>query len=203
MVHTRLPAAHGTPDAHPVAVTIVPALTARHRLTCACRLALGIPHIILVGAVLGPTAVLAAILGWFTLLVGGDYPLALWRLGAFYLRRRVRAVAYLALLRDEYPPFGDGAYPVALLLKAPRAPRDRLGIILRIILVLPHLAILWVLGIAWATTTVVAWYAILLTGNYPATLYGFALDVFRWSTRVEAYLLLLCDQYPPFSFDAR
>ena len=46
------------------------------------------------------------------------------KLAAFYLRWRVRAVAYTALLRDEYPPFGDGPYPVELELSPPEEPRD-------------------------------------------------------------------------------
>jgi hypothetical protein len=40
---------------------------------------------------------------------------------------------------------------------------------------------------------------ILLTGEYPETLYGFAIGVFAWSVRVEAYMLLLRDEYPPFT----
>lgn len=45
----------------------------------------------------------------------------------------------------------------------------------------------------------VAWFAILFTGRYPAGLYEFGVGVLRWNTRVEAYLLLLRDEYPPFS----
>lgn len=72
----------------------------------------------------------------------------------------------------------------------------------RLIYALPHIAILWILGIAWGITTIVAWFTILFTGSYPVALYDFAVNVFRWSTRVEAYLLLLRDEYPPFSFSA-
>ena len=211
---------------HPVDVTIVPALTSRNRLTCAFRPILAIPHLILVGGpaafalswlgeskgehadwsggggVLGAVAVVSAIIAWLAILFGSRFPEGLWKLSAYYMRWRVRAVAYLALLRDEYPPFGEGDYPVSLVLSQPAEPRDRLTILFRIVLALPHIVILWVLGIAWAITWIIAWFAILATGDYPRTLYEFALDVFRWSTRVEVYLLLLRDEYPPFSFDA-
>jgi uncharacterized protein DUF4389 len=30
-------------------------------------------------------------------------------------------------------------------------------------------------------------------------MYDFSVGVLRWMTRVEAYLLLLVDEYPPFS----
>ena len=44
--------------------------------------------------------------------------------------------------------------------------------------------------------------AILFTGVYPASLADFGKGVFRWETRVAAYLLLLRDEYPPFSLNA-
>lgn len=220
------PAAHAFPATHPVDVTVAPALASRNRLTCAFRPVLAIPHLILVGGpaafalswlggstgedggwsaaggVLGAVAVVAAIITWFAIVFGARVPQELWKLGAYYMRWRVRAVAYLTLLTDEYPPFGDGRYPASLKLEPLAEPRDRLTIFLRIVLALPHIVILWVLGIAWAITTIVAWFAILFTGNYPRMLYEFAIDVFRWCTRVEVYLLLLRDEYPPFSFDA-
>jgi hypothetical protein len=48
--------------------------------------------------------------------------------------------------------------------------------------------------------TVFAWFAILLTARYPAGLYEFGVGAMRWLIRVEAYILLLVDDYPPFSF---
>jgi hypothetical protein len=210
----------------PVRVFVEPALENRNRLTTAFRLLLGIPHMILVGGpiaatlswswstdagfkydwgagggVLGAVAVVSAIIAWFAILFTRRHPDGLWSLAAFYLRWRVRAIAYLALLRDEYPPFGEGAYPARLELQRPQAERDLLTVGLRILLALPHLVALWFLGLAWSITTVIAWFAILLTGRYPARLYQFALGVFRWGVRVEAYLLLLRDEYPPFALE--
>jgi len=132
---------------------------------------------------------------------GARYPEGLWNLAAMYVRWRVRAVAYLMLLRDEYPPFGDGPYAAELTLARPDTPRDRLTVAFRIFLALPHLIVLWFLGIAWAITTLVAWVAILFTGNYPPRLHHFAVGVLRWSTRVEVYVLLLRDEYPPFALE--
>jgi hypothetical protein len=43
---------------------------------------------------------------------------------------------------------------------------------------------------------------ILVTGRYPETLYGFALGALAWTARVEAYVLLLRDEYPPFTLRA-
>lgn len=213
------------PTVHPVEVEVAPALNGRNRLTCAFRFILTIPHLLLVGGpmafamtwvgggdgdwrmewgsagVLGAVAGVIAIIAWFAIVFGAVFPAGLWRLSAFYLHWRVRAVAYLMLLRDEYPPFGEGTYPASLRLPAPDQPRDRLTVAFRIFLALPHLIVLWFLGIGWAITTLIAWFAILFTGDYPETLYNFSVGMLRWTTRVEAYLLLLRDEYPPFSFD--
>ena len=79
--------------------------------------------------------------------------------------------------------------------------RDRLTVALRPILAIPQLIVTWILGIAWAFTTIVALISILVTGRYPASLYHFGVGVLRWSTRVEAYVFLMRDEYPPFSLD--
>jgi hypothetical protein len=210
---------------HPVQIHVEPALDHRNRLTTALRLLLAIPHLILVGTpialtlswssgpqqtthiewsaggLFGALAAAAAFIGWFAILFTGRYPAGLRDLVALYLRWRVRAVAYIALLRDEYPPFGDAPYPASLEMHFPETPRDRLTVALRPILVIPQLIAIWALGIAWGFTTVIAWFAILFTGRYPQALYNFATGVFRWNTRVEAYLLLFHDEYPPFSLD--
>src|SRR5688572_25160760 len=209
---------------YPVRLEVERAIDGRNRLTTAFRLILAIPHLILVGGpiagalmwsgdpesdggssmgggILGVAAGFCAIIAWFAILFTGRYPEPLWNFAAFYLRWRVRAVAYSALLRDEYPPFGEGLYPATLEIRKPAGDRDRLTVAFRIILVIPHLIVVALLGIGWAVTSIIAWFAILLTGSYPTGLYDFALGVFRWSARVEAYLLLLVDEYPPFSFD--
>ena len=54
--------------------------------------------------------------------------------------------------------------------------------------------------IGWWITAVVAWLLILITGTYPEGLYTFGAGCLRWVMRVEAYLLLMVDEYPPFSF---
>ena len=105
----------------------------------------------------------------------------------------------MALFRDDYPPFGDADYPSTLDITLAEFPRDKLSVALRIIYLIPHAIVLFFLGIAWFFTSIVAWFAILFTGVYPEGLYNFGIGVFRWSTRVEAYGLLLVDEYPPFS----
>ena len=210
---------------HPAGVVVQPALTGRNRLTVAFRLILAFPHFLLVGApvaaawgwtevsdgltsndwtigggVLGAVAVVCAMIAWFAILFTGRCPDGLRALTLYYLRWRVRASAYAALLRDEYPPFGDASYPARLVVDPAAPTRNRLSVAFRPILIIPQVIMVWVLGIAWGFVTVVAWFAVLFTGAYPRGLYRFATDVLQWTTRVEAYALLVHDDYPPFGF---
>ncbi len=204
---------------YPVSITIEPALTNRNRLTTAFRIILAIPHLILVGGfsagvavssgdstsvgveggLLGAVAVFLAIVSWFTILFAGTHIIGIRQFTSFYMRWRVRALAYLTLLEDPYPPFGDAPYPASIEIVDPAGPRDRLTVGLRLLLVIPHVIVLLFVMLGWCVTTVVAWFSILFTGNYPQGLYEFGVGVLQWRLRVEAYLLLMVDEYPPFS----
>jgi hypothetical protein len=83
----------------------------------------------------------------------------------------------------------------------PPEPRDRLSVAFRLILAIPHFVAIFFLLIAWVLTSVIAWFAILITGNYPLGLYSFGVGTLRWRVRLEAYLLLMVDEYPPFSLN--
>ena len=72
-------------------------------------------------------------------------------------------------------------------------------VLLRILLAIPHFIVLAFVLFGWCVTTIVAWFAILLTGAYPEALYTFGVGALRWALRVEAYMLLMVDEYPPFS----
>jgi uncharacterized protein DUF4389 len=208
---------------YPVTIDVERQIANRDRLTVAFRLILAIPHFLLVGGIglgfalsgsrseystsvgetgfLGAVAYLLAIVSWFTIVIGGSHITAIRQYTTFYLRWRVRALAYLMLLEDRYPPFGDAAYPASLTFVDAERARSRLTVGFRLILIIPHMIVVGLLSIAWWVTSCVAWFAILITGNYPQGLYNFGVGVLRWFIRVEAYLLLLVDEYPPFSFE--
>ncbi|HEY2149376.1 MAG TPA: DUF4389 domain-containing protein [Vicinamibacterales bacterium] len=204
--------------AYPVSVTVEPRIANRNRLTTAFRIILAIPHFILVGGlgfsvlsrgsrtsfggetgILGAIAILLAIVSWFTIVIAGNHVSGIRQFTLFFLRWRGRALAYLMLLEDQYPPFGDLAYPVAVSVVDPAGPRRRLSVFLRILLVIPNLIVFGFVVAAWMVTTVFAWFTIVIAGSYPAALYHFSAGALRWSIRLEAYLLLLVDDYPPFS----
>ena len=78
-------------------------------------------------------------------------------------------------------------------------PRSRLTTFFRLLLVIPHLIVVGLWGIAVFVVVVVAWFALLFTGRWPAGMYDFVASFMRYSTRVNGYLYLLVDPYPPFA----
>ena len=197
-------------QSYPVSFDVEPQLTSRNRLTSVFRLILGFPHLLIVGGfgigegffgfrgALAGAALAMTVIAWFAIVFTGKQPRGLWEFDNYYMRWRVRATAYLALLRDDYPPFGDEPYPVTYEVPLPAGDRNRLSVGLRLIYVIPHVVVLFFLNAAWLVTSIIAWFAILFAASYPAGLYRFAVGVMRWDVRVESYVLLMTDEYPPF-----
>jgi hypothetical protein len=185
--------------------------TGRNRLTTAFRFILAIPQVLIVGSpgsvglgansgtgAFGALISAISVVAWFAIVFTGRYPRGLWNLARMYMGWRANVMAYAALLRDEYPPFGEGPYPVTFEVDYPEQS-NRWSVALRLILVIPQVIVLFFVLLAWLVSAVIAWFAILFTGRYPEGLYTFGVGVQRWTLRVQAYLFLLRDEYPPFS----
>ena len=76
--------------------------------------------------------------------------------------------------------------------------RSRLTVFFRYFLAIPHLILAMLYGIALMVTTFIAWFAILFTARFPAGLYSFGAGGQRYLGRVNAYVRLITDAYPPF-----
>ena len=112
-----------------------------------------------------------------------------------------RVTMYIYLLRDEYPSTED-RQALNLRVVYPDAKQDlSRGLpLIKWLLAIPHYVVLFFLGIGLLVVTIIAWFAILLTGRYPRGLFDYTVGVMRWSTRVGCYAILLTtDKYPPFS----
>ena len=125
-----------------------------------------------------------------------DFARELTRFGA-------RVGAYAALLTDQYPSVTE-EQAVHLEIDYPDAKTDlnRWMPLVKWLLAIPHYIALAFLGVGAVFAIIIAWFAILFTGKYPKGLFDFVVGVSRWALRVEAYaILLVTDQYPPFSLD--
>ena len=112
-----------------------------------------------------------------------------------------RVFSYLILLTDEYPST-DQDQAVHIEIPYPDAKNElRRGMpLIKWFLAIPHVFILCFLYVAMVVITIMSWFSILFTGNYPKGLFKFVVGVMRWSLRVNAYAVLLTtDKYPPFS----
>jgi hypothetical protein len=121
-----------------------------------------------------------------------DFTRELTRFGA-------RVGAYGALLTDQYPSTVD-EQSVHLEIDYPDAENDlnRWMPLVKWFLAIPHYFILVFLFIAAFFAVITAWFAILVTGEYPRGIFNYVVGVARWGLRVEAYaILLVTDEYPP------
>ena len=120
------------------------------------------------------------------------------------------------------------AYPVDFEVEPQLTDRNRATCFFRLILAIPHLILVGGPGIsvgaggrggqgaamyfgAIGTAGVmlivagvmafISWFAIVFTGKEPRGLWDFRANVMRWRGRSNAYISLLRDEYPPFSFE--
>jgi hypothetical protein len=91
-----------------------------------------------------------------------------------------------------------GRAPILLAIPEPTGQR-RLTVLLRIILVIPHLVELWALGIVAEIIAVIGWFGALFTGRLPRFAEDYLSGYLHWQVRVSAYCVLLTEAYPPFA----
>lgn len=93
------------------------------------------------------------------------------------------------------------AYPVQLDLEAPLEVA-RWRPLVHWFLAIPHLVVLYVLGLVLYLLLIVAWFAILFTANIPRGLFDFMATIFRYQWRAYSYVAWMREPYPPFDFSA-
>jgi Domain of unknown function (DUF4389) len=165
---------------------------------------LAIPHLVFL-YVLGIVAEVAIVIGWLAIVFTGRLPIGIGGFVAGVHRYQWRVVTFVLFLRESYPSFsvptgyaepgGDQAW----LNVAPAERYSRLAVIFRFLLVIPQALfgiVLFIgLGVAW----IIGFFAVLITGAWPAGLRKFVVGIEFWSLRVSAWYSLLADPYPPFT----
>ena len=187
------------PASYPVQFDVDYPEAERNRLTVAFRVVLAIPALIVLW-VINTTRALLFLPPLLLILFRNKYPRWWFDWNLQLLRFENRVVAYLLLLRDEYPST-DEEQSVHLDIGYPDVAGElNRGLpLVKWLLAIPHYVVLAVLGIAVTVTVVVGWFIVLFTGRLPRGLFDFTVGVLRWSNRVTGYAcILVTDVYPPF-----
>jgi hypothetical protein len=97
------------------------------------------------------------------------------------------------------PSPGDGpARAAAIRVEfAGPARQDRLTVLIRLILAVPHFICLGIAGLATQIVIVGGWLVALVMGRPSGPAAEYLVGYHQWKTRLHAYLLLLTDKYPP------
>lgn len=185
---------------------------------------LAIPHYIVM-AILWFALVVVTIVSGFVILFTGRYPRAwfLYSVGVLRWNWRVGFYAYAVLGTDRYPPFtlARTDYPADLDVVYPERLSRGLVLVKWWLLAVPHLLLVGIFtgsGAAVASTAAsdssVSWgfsllgllvliaaIGLLFTGRYLPGLFALNVGLNRWVNRVNSYVLLLRDEYPPFRLD--
>jgi hypothetical protein len=155
------------------------------------------PHTINL-AFLGVALGVVSFVAWWAILFTGRYPEGMCSFSMSIMRWNARVQAYILGLRDEYPPFGDEPYPITFALAHPHR-QARWLLFLRPFLIVPHFFCLWVIGMVAGIVSFIAWFCVLFLGRMPEGMFSFLVGTQRWAYRVQLYILMLTDAYPPFS----
>jgi hypothetical protein len=164
-----------------------------------------IPQILIVD-VLSSLRGILTLISFFTVLFTKKIPRALFDVTAMTFRYEWRAISYALFLHEDYPPFDfqpaaddDGVEPhTAVSLTYPEQ-LDRWKPLYKWILAIPHYVVMLGLAIASIFVVIAGFFAVVFTGQYPEGPRNFLVGAYRYSVRVQAYVGLLTDRYPPFA----
>jgi len=180
---------------YPVIYTL-PYPARQSRLKAGLRLFLALPELIallLIYWLLYPLALAS----WLIIVFSGRLDRTIWGFSVAILRWVAAVLSYVTLLRDEYPGAGRGV-PLRFEVAFP-ARRSRVRTLFRLVLILPQLFVADLLLTPLVVGAIIAWFAIVSSGQYPEGIWRLEAGLNRWILRVAAYGLLLRDDYPPYT----
>ena len=94
-------------------------------------------------------------------------------------------------------PAATPSHPIGLVV-TDDLNRSRLTVFFRLVLVIPHLVVLWAWSILAGIVVFIAWIVGIFTGRVPDGLHNLLAGFVRYATRVNAYILLLANPWPTF-----
>ena len=94
------------------------------------------------------------------------------------------------------------SYPVRLV-GGDDLRRSRLTVFFRLLLLIPHVIVLALYGVAAFFAAIAAWFVGVFTGRVPHGVHSFIAGYLRYSIRVGAFATILADPFPPFGSSRR
>ena len=185
-------------------------LTERNRLTAFFRIILVAPTLVFLASFaptsafsdesLGVYAGLLALPAALALVVRQVYPSYVLAFNDALLSLQTRVDAYLLLLTDEYPSIEENDVVSVTFPEVDAQQLNRWLPLVKWLLALP----LYIVGIVYviyaAILTIIGWFSILFTGNYPEYCAEGVVGTIAYWNRVVGYaLLFVTDEYPTFS----
>lgn len=186
------------------------ALTERNRLTAFFRIILVAPALVFLASfapssafsedAVGIYAGLLALPAALAIIVRQVYPSYVLAFNDALLSLQTRVDAYLLLLTDEYPSIEENDVVSVTFPEVDAKQLNRWLPLIKWLLALP----LYLVGIVYviyaALLTLIAWFSVLFTGNYPEFCAEGVVGTIAFWNRVAGYaLLLVTDEYPTFS----
>ena len=170
----------------------------RSRRSVALRIFLAIPHLIIYQAWQQLAQVLAFIQWWIILVTGRRHE-EIWKMQAAWLNYGTRVNAYTTLMYDPWPNIGPEPRDEPVRFSVVYEERaNRWSNALRILWIIPAVIVAVVLAIGVVFGTIVAWFAVLITGRHPRRLFDFVNRFLGYMVQVDAWLLLMSDDYPRY-----
>ena len=185
-------------------------LTERNRVTAFFRIILAVPALIFVTSfapsasfsedTVGIFAGLLALPAGLAIVVRQVYPSYVLVFNEALLSLQTRVDAYLVLLTDEYPSIEENDIVSVTFPEVDAKQLNRWLPLIKWLLAIP----LYFAGLVYliyaALLTVLGWFSILFTGNYPEVCAEGVVGTIAYWNRVVGYaFLLVTDEYPTFS----
>jgi Domain of unknown function (DUF4389) len=166
---------------------------------------LAIPQL-LIAAALGQVRNVLTLISFFTVLFTKHIPRPLFDMIAMTYRYEWRTTSYAFFLREDYPPFDfqptasdDGVDPHTMVTLTYPETLNRWAPLYKWFLAIPHFVVLLGLIVAALFVVLAGFFAVVFSGKYPVGLRNFLVGVARYNLRLQAYVGLLNDRYPPFA----
>jgi Domain of unknown function (DUF4389) len=166
---------------------------------------LAIPHLMIAWALRFLRQALTLI-SFFTVLFTQRIPRPVFNAIVMTYRYEWRAMSYAFFMHEDYPPFDfdltsddDEVEPHTSLRLTYPEHLERWKPLYKWFLATPHYVVVVALAVVAGLGVFVGFFAVLVTGQYPAGIRDFLVNAYRYALRVEAYVGFLTDRYPPFN----